>query len=59
MRIFNGLDEIKSAAGSEIGVSDWSEITQDRINRFAEKTRDEQWIHVDQKRAKEEPLHYR
>src|ERR1700748_2187292 len=54
MRIFNGLDEIKSAAGSEIGVSDWIEITQDRINRFAEATCDEQWIHVDQERAKTE-----
>ena len=54
MRIFNGLDEIKSAAGSEIGVSDWIEITQDRINCFAEATCDQQWIHVDQQRAKEE-----
>jgi len=54
MRIFNGFDEIKSAVGSEIGVSDWIEITQDRINRFAEATCDEQWIHVDQERAKEE-----
>jgi acyl dehydratase len=54
MRIFNGFDEIKSAVGSEIGVSDWIEITQDRINRFAEATCDQQWIHVDQQRAKEE-----
>jgi acyl dehydratase len=54
MRIFNGLDEIKSAAGSEIGVSDWIEITQDRINRFAEATCDQQWIHVDQERARGE-----
>jgi acyl dehydratase len=54
MRIFNGFDDIKSAVGSEIGVSDWIEITQDRINRFAEATCDEQWIHVDQERAKAE-----
>jgi acyl dehydratase len=54
MRIFNGFDEIRSAAGAEIGVSDWIEITQDRINRFAEATCDEQWIHVDQERATEE-----
>lgn len=54
MRIFNGFDEIKSALGSEIGVSDWIEITQDRINRFAEATCDQQWIHIDQERAKEE-----
>ncbi len=50
MRIFDGFDEIKSAAGSEIGVSDWIEITQDRINRFAEATCDQQWIHVDKER---------
>ena len=50
MRIFNGFDEIKSAAGSEIGVSDWIEITQDRIVRFAETTCDNQWIHIDEDR---------
>jgi acyl dehydratase len=54
MRIFDGFDEIKSAVGKEIGASDWVEITQDRINRFAEATCDEQWIHVDQERAKAE-----
>ena len=54
MRIFSNFDEIKAAVGSEIGVSDWVEVTQDRINRFAEATCDEQWIHVDQERAKKE-----
>ena len=54
MRIFNGFEEIKSAVGSEIGVSDWLEITQARIDKFAESTCDEQWIHVDQDRAKAE-----
>ena len=54
MRIFNGFDEIKSALGSEIGVSDWIEVTQDRINLFAEATCDEQWIHVDQEGARKE-----
>jgi acyl dehydratase len=54
MRIFNGFDEIKSAVGTEVGASEWIEITQDRINKFAEATCDEQWIHVDQSRAKEE-----
>ena len=52
MRIFNGFEEIKSAVGTEVGVSEWFEITQDRINKFAEATCDEQWIHVDQDRAK-------
>ncbi len=54
MRIFSDFNEIKAAVGTEIGVSDWVEITQDRINRFAEATCDEQWIHVDQERAKKE-----
>ena len=54
MRIFSDFDQIKAAVGTEIGVSDWVEITQDRINRFAEATCDEQWIHVDQERAKKE-----
>ena len=54
MRIFNGFDDIKSAIGAEVGVSEWIEITQDRIDKFAEATCDEQWIHVDQERAKAE-----
>src|SRR5258707_1807839 len=54
MRIFSGFNEIKSAVGTEIGVSDWVEVTQDRINKFAEATCDEQWIHVDQERARKE-----
>lgn len=54
MRIFGDFDEIKSAVGTEIGVSDWVEVTQDRINQFAEATCDEQWIHVDQERARKE-----
>jgi acyl dehydratase len=54
MRVFDGFDEIKSAVGTEVGVSDWIEITQDRINKFADATCDEQWIHVDQERAKTE-----
>ena len=54
MRIFDGFDEIKAAVGTEVGASGWIEITQDRINKFAEATCDEQWIHVDQNRAKQE-----
>ncbi|WP_409187585.1 MaoC family dehydratase [Bradyrhizobium sp. RDM4] len=51
MRIFGNFDETRSAVGTEIGASDWIEVTQDRINKFAEATCDEQWIHVDQERA--------
>jgi acyl dehydratase len=54
MRVFNGFDGIKSAVGTEVGASDWIEITQDRINKFADATCDEQWIHVDEDRAKAE-----
>lgn len=52
MRIFDGFEDIKSAVGTEVGVSEWFEITQERIDKFAEATCDEQWIHVDQARAK-------
>ncbi|OKO86363.1 MaoC family dehydratase [Bradyrhizobium sp. AS23.2] len=51
MRIFNGFDELKAAVCTEVGISDWIEITQERINKFADATCDEQWIHVDQERA--------
>ena len=54
MRIFSDFNEIRSAVGTEIGVSDWIEVSQERINQFAEATCDEQWIHVDQERARNE-----
>jgi acyl dehydratase len=54
MRVFKDFDELKAAVGTEIGASEWVEITQDRINTFAEATGDEQWIHVDQDRAARE-----
>jgi len=54
MRIFNDFDDLKSAIGSEIGVSDWTEVTQEQIERFADATGDDQWIHVDVERAKRE-----
>ncbi len=47
-------NELKATVGTEVGVSDWVEITQDRINKFAEATGDEQWIHVDTERAARE-----
>ena len=45
---------LKPLVGSELGVSDWVEITQERIDLFAEATGDQQWIHVDVERAKKE-----
>lgn len=46
--------DIQSLVGQEIGVSDWVEISQDRVNQFAEATGDHQWIHVDVERANRE-----
>ncbi|MDA9397690.1 MaoC family dehydratase [Bradyrhizobium sp. CCBAU 45389] len=54
MRVFSDFNDIKSAVGTEIGVSEWVEVSQQRINQFAEATCDEQWIHVDQERAAKE-----
>jgi acyl dehydratase len=54
MRVFKDFDEIKSAVGTEVGVTDWVDVTQDRIQRFADATGDDQWIHVDVERAKRE-----
>ncbi len=43
--------DLKSVNGLDLGCSDWVEITQDMINKFAEVTNDHQWIHVDVERA--------
>jgi acyl dehydratase len=58
MRVFKSFEEIKAAVGTEVGVSGWVEITQKRIDQFAEATGDDQWIHVDVERAsRESPTH--
>ena len=54
MRRFHNADEMKAAVGEELGVSDWVEVTQGRIDAFAEATGDFQWIHVDPERARRE-----
>ena len=46
--------DIQSLVGQEVGVSDWTEITQERVNQFAQATGDHQWIHVDVERATRE-----
>ena len=56
MKVFLSLDGLKAAAGTELGVSDWLEIDQERIDRFAEATGDHQWIHVDPIRAESGPF---
>ena len=56
MLVINGLDDIRGRVGQELGVSDWVEITQEDVNKFAEVTGDDQWIHVDPERAVATPL---
>ena len=52
----NGIDEIRALAGRDLGHSSWLEITQDRVNTFADATGDHQWIHVDVERAARGPF---
>ncbi len=52
--VFESLDELRAGAGTVLGTSDWFEVTQDRVDRFAEATGDHQWIHVDVERAHRE-----
>ena len=55
-RVFNGVDSVKAAVGEHLGYSEWLEITQERVNTFAEATGDYQWIHIDVERAKDGPF---
>ena len=49
-----GIDELRELIGKPIGPSDWIEVTQSDIDKFAEVSRDDQWIHVDVERAERE-----
>src|SRR5438552_13789017 len=48
------MKDLPGIVGQEVGVSDWLQITQDRVNVFADATGDHQWIHVDVERANRE-----
>jgi acyl dehydratase len=52
----NGLGELTALAGTDLGHTGWLEITQQRVNTFADATGDHQWIHVDQARAAAGPF---
>ena len=56
MKVFGNLSEFAAAAGSQLGPSEWMEITQDRVNLFADATDDHQWIHIDPERAAAGPF---
>jgi acyl dehydratase len=53
---FSGLDELVASEGAQLGPTDWLEVTQDRVNVFADATDDHQWIHVDPERAASGPF---
>ena len=48
------FSDLPGLVGKEVGVSDWLQITQERVNQFADATGDHQWIHVDVERATKE-----
>jgi acyl dehydratase len=54
--VMEGLAGLRERAGTELGVSDWSEVVQENINAFAKLTSDEQYIHVDPERAAQGPF---
>jgi acyl dehydratase len=56
MRVLNDRQEIAGSEGSELGVSEWVQVTQERINFFADATGDRQWIHIDPERASGGPF---
>lgn len=56
LKTFSGLDELVAAQGSQLGPTEWLEVTQNRVNVFADATDDHQWIHVDAERAANGPF---
>jgi acyl dehydratase len=56
VRTFTDLAQLEAAVGEELGTSDWIDITQERVDLFADATDDHQWIHVDVERAKAGPF---
>ena len=56
MQVFQTIDAVRAAAGTLLGASEWLEITQERVDAFAEATGDRQWIHVDVDRAAAGPF---
>jgi acyl dehydratase len=51
-----GVEELRALTGQHVGYSSWHEITQERVNTFADATGDQQWIHVDVERARSGPF---
>ena len=47
----NNLEDLKKYLGKDLGISNWFEMSQDKVNLFAELTHDNQWIHIDSEKA--------
>jgi acyl dehydratase len=56
MKVFTGADELRAAAGEQLGASERMTIDQHRVNAFADATEDHQWIHLDPQRAATGPF---
>jgi acyl dehydratase len=56
LTVLDGPQAVLDATGTHLGFSDWLEITQERVDLFAEATGDHQWIHVDPAKAKDGPF---
>lgn len=54
--VFEAPKDLLNSVGAQLGQTDWFEITQERINQFAEATGDYQWIHIDEEQAKQGPF---
>src|ERR1700733_5271264 len=57
MALVTTLEELTGFSGREIAVTEWFEMTQERIDKFADATEDHQWIHIDHERAQRESQH--
>jgi acyl dehydratase len=56
MSVATVLQEMEKLIGKEVFVSDWTQVTQEQINKFADSTKDHQWIHVDAEKAAKGPF---
>ncbi|HEX4108588.1 MAG TPA: MaoC family dehydratase [Solirubrobacteraceae bacterium] len=56
MLTLSGVEQVKEQVGQELGVSEWLEISQERVDQFADATGDHQFIHVDVEKAKQTPF---
>ena len=56
MRVFNGVDDLRAAVGTQLGASEWRIVEQGQVDMFADATDDHQWIHIDAEKAKDGPF---